>query len=196
MWVPTSICLWTSSTRISGKHAIRDSYNALHNFFVRNLNVEKPTLEIYVKELKMLAERHQDASIDRIKYLIKDLNGQSPKRGVLEDLKPCRILPVRNADGTTFLTNCGSVFAIVDRPILGRLFQDKVPILDFDPAEVHSLQPFLTSLDLDDHYMSCAVAESTSAENGSIDEDLSYKIRERASALTRSVLAYAIVYHP
>lgn len=146
-------------------------------------------MEMYINELKRLAELGQEASTDRVKCLIKDLNMQNPQKGMLDTLKSCRVLPIRQINGEITLLSCDSMFTVVDRPIIGRFFEGKLPVLDFDPAEIHSLQPFIKSLSLDNHYMSRTVADSTTADGGNINNELTETFQKRAFALTRYVLS-------
>ena len=184
-WCPPSSCLWTTSTRISGKAAISNDYDRLEDLFVRRLLVQKPTLSMYVHELKSLVDRDPCAPIERVKNLIMDINTHNPCSDALDDLKSSRVLPLRNTDGTLSLATSQVVFGIVDLPAHGEFFRGKLPLLDFQREEVYALQPFLISLGLRHHHMSEAVFEVTTADSGPENRDYSAKIQERAFAITR-----------
>jgi hypothetical protein len=186
-WHSTPSCLWTDATRISGKVAIANPYAQLQDFF-QALGVKAPSVDMFVEELKALADGERVPTIEEVKHFIDEINRREPREGTLEELKSLNILPVKGINGDVRLRKCRNPFAIVDRLEYGKAFQGKYAILQFSLEEVHELQPFLSALGLQDRYMSRIVEEKSTVQGGEWDRDLSDKFRQKANALFRYVL--------
>ena len=126
-------------------------------------------------------------TVDDVKSLTWQINSFSPSRKALEKLKTLPIFPVNAAS-----SGLGSVlrvqnekFLIIDRQPWADAFQGRINFLDFNLEEVRRLQPFLSSFDVENCYLSRAVAETSSFQG---------KDREQSRKRTRQVRsrAYAI----
>ena len=182
-WYSTSACLWAKATRIAQTVAIATEYAELQDFF-EGLGVKVPNIDTFIQEFKALAHGKR-ATIGEVKHLMLEINCREPKEGALEELKLLDILPVEEADDTVTLRSTRYNFSIVDRREYGNAFKGKAPILHFTMEEVHEMQPFLSALGLQGRYMSRIVEEKSMVEGGERDPDLSYKFRQKASALFR-----------
>lgn len=129
-------------------------------------------------------------TVEDVKSLIWQINSFSPTRKALEKLKFFSIFPVRKANGglgPAVLRPPNKSFSIIDRQSWADAFYDKIDVLDFNLEEVRKLQPFLSSFDLSDRYLSWAVAETSSFQG--VDPEQSWKrtrqLRNRAYAMAR-----------
>jgi len=163
--------------------AIATQYAELQDFF-HGLGVKVPNIDTFIQELKALAHGKR-ATIGEVKHLMFEINRREPKEGALEELKSLNILPVKQTNGTMKLRSTGYNFSIVDRREYGNAFEGKTPMLYFTMEEVHEMQLFLSALGLQGRYMSRIVEEKSMVEGGGRDPDLSYRFRQKASALFR-----------
>ncbi|KAK4695759.1 hypothetical protein P7C71_g2041, partial [Lecanoromycetidae sp. Uapishka_2] len=189
-WYPPSSCLWTESTRISGRVAIAGQYAALKFFFLHVLEVEEPNVSMLVEELKRLATSNEDSSITTIRALIDDIDCLGPDEDDLEDLTSCNFLPVRGTDGLVRLKNTTDVFAVVDRVEYEAAFKGRVAILDYSIEEAHRIRGFLTAVDLAGRRMSLLVEEVSTTDTSIKANHLTRKIRDQAYALFRCAVHY------
>lgn len=186
-WYKPSSCLWTSDTQISGQLGIREQYVGLEDFFIRYLGVEEPTIDTYIKELKLLTLGDDSPSITKVKSFIKEIGSRKPQQPILEPLKSYEFLPVRGFDGILTLKCVADDFVIVDRKHYGDAFRGIIPILDFSIEEVHNLAALILALGLADRYLSKAVRESSTVNSSYLDLVQSEEMRHKAYALFRHV---------
>jgi hypothetical protein len=184
-WCAPTSCLWAESTSIVDKLAIAAEYPDLKTFFVDNLQIDTPNVEMYIRELQRLEEEQGNASLERVKELISEINLREPRSEQLQPLLSLHILPVKDRKGSTKLKTPTDDFAIVDRLEYGDAFKGKLHTLDLTLEEVHTLRHFLKAMELEDRYMSRAVKEDTNVRGGSEDLALSNEFRERARAIYR-----------
>ena len=190
-WYKPSSCLWTADTQISGQVPIGEQFAGLGNFFVRYLGVEKPSIDTYIQELKLLISRNSPPPIRIVKSVIKEIGSWKPQQPALEPLKLLKFLPIRGHDGTLTLKCVTDDFVIVDRKKYGDAFRGITPILDFSIEEVHYLAAFILALGLSDRYMSKAVQECSTVNRSHLDQLQSEEVRHKAYALFRQVTNYA-----
>lgn len=180
-----SCCLWTSEARIAGKVSIMDVYADLEYFFREQLGVQMPDLAMLIQELKSRADGI--LSVQDAKELIKQINSMGPQTGSLEQLKELKILPVQMPNGVVNLQSTRDAFSIVDRDPLRKAFRGKISMLDYSLEEVRILRPFLSSLGLEDRFLSRTVTEESTARESSFDRVLTSEFRAKAYTLFRSV---------
>ena len=141
-----------------------------------------------VDELSRVAS--SKLTVDDVKSLIWQINSFSPSRKALEKLKPLTIFPVKAASSgldPVVLRVLNEKFLIIDRQPWADAFQGRIDFLDFNLEEVRKLQPFLSSFDLENCYLSRAVAE-TSSFQGEVREQSrkrTRQLRSRAYAMAR-----------
>ena len=140
---------------------------------------------MFVRELLRLTDERVGASFQQIKDLIYDINLCRPDLESLYELRPRRFLPIKSTNGQVTLGKITDKFAVIDHPQYGRIFESKVPVLDFDFEEIHKLRPFLYSLSLGDRFMSQMVRETSTADGSHKDTELSEKMREKSYAIFR-----------
>ncbi|KAL4935035.1 hypothetical protein BDV06DRAFT_229203 [Aspergillus oleicola] len=101
-------------------------------------------------------------------------------------------LPVRQPDGTFQLRRVTDAFFIADRIEYLDAFRDRVPMLDYSLEECRRFNGFLTSLGLEDRYLSTAVQEETFVDRPSDQRSsrLTSDFRRKASAIYRCILHY------
>lgn len=174
---------------IDGKTLILQSYpEELKPLFLGNLRIAPASLTTVVEELFTLAT--QQPTTQRVKQLIWAINGMKPRPSDLNTLSTCDFLPVRVsrhgvAQHIEFLA-CQSDFAIVDRIKLADIFEGHVDFLDFSLEDILQLEPFLTSLDLGDKYLSQVCREETDCQGeSSLDNRLTADFKIRAYDLLR-----------
>ena len=186
-WVPTSDCLWISSTHIPGKVALEAEYPNLSEFFVDKLRVPKQTLSTLVATLQDIAEGEQDADFDAIKHIILEASLLEPKRSDFSDWydESANILPIRLKDGEDVLRSSSHPFVIMDNREYAKLFKGQVDILAFSFEEIHDLKNFINALKIDNHYASRMVSENTSADDASREEGLTMDFQRKAGAFFR-----------
>jgi hypothetical protein len=171
-----------------GKVAILSQYGNLRDFFVGTLKVEIHDLRLLVDELRRVVTSNH--TVDDVKSLIWQINKFSPSRVSLQTLETLPILPVqmtsRGLDAVVLRVRAKK-FAINDRQLLAEMFQGRIDHLDFSLEEVRKLQPFLSSFDLEDRYLSRAVTETSSVQGdvGVISRERTRQVRSRAHALAR-----------
>jgi hypothetical protein len=156
--------------------------------FVGILKVKIPDLSMLVDELSRLVSLK--LKVNDVKSLIWQVNSFSPSRKDLEKLKSLPIFPVKITGGTSdpvVLRVRTEKFSINDRQPWADAFKGKIDFLDFALEDVRKLQPFLSSFDLGDRYLSRAVAEMSSfqGEVGERSKKLTTQLRGRAHALAR-----------
>ena len=95
-----------------------------------------------------------------------------PTRDDLKRLDNCKCFPVRSQPGIVNCISRSTDFAIIDRREYGALFTEKLNMLDFTLEEVHSIRTFLNGMGLEERYLSKAVKPKTSAEGGSLNQEL------------------------
>jgi hypothetical protein len=170
--------------------AITTQYAEFQDFFQR-LGVKAPSVDMFIKELKLVADGERAPTVREVRHFIDEINRREPRDGTLKELNQLNILPVKQANGQVALRNTGNDFSIIDRLEYAKAFKGKTPILHFSLEEVHELQPFLSGLGLQGRYMSRIVEEKSTVEGGARDPDLSDKFRQKAYALFRYVLVLA-----
>jgi hypothetical protein len=85
-WCAPTSCLWAESTSIVDKLAIAGEYPDLKTFFVDNLQIDTPNVEMYIRELQRLEEEQENASLKRVKELISEINLREPRSEQLQPL--------------------------------------------------------------------------------------------------------------
>ena len=186
-WYSPSQCLWTKSSQISGKFAIREQYETLERFFLDVLGVAKPDIGMLVGELKSIII-HQP-NIDKVKELIWGINAMGPRTENFDEIRQLGVLPIQLQNGKVELRSVTTDFALVDRANYASDFKGQISLLDFSLGQVHRLKPFLTAFGLDDRLLSKLVQETSNVEGRSFATRLTNEFRQKASAFFRSVLA-------
>jgi hypothetical protein len=129
-------------------------------------------------------------TVDDVKSLIWQINHFSPSRKAVEKLKTLPIFPVKTAGrglDPAVLRGRNEKFSIIDRQPWADVFQGRIDFLDFNLEEVRKLQPFLSSFELENCYLSRAVAEVSSFQ-GEVREqsrNRTRQLRSRAYAMAR-----------
>lgn len=181
-WLPPSACLWIDEKiRISGKASISKVYVSLEAFFTQSLEVSRPEISTYVKELQSAAGRVDH--VDEIRNLMRYISSMAPKTSSVQSLRKSSIFPVRLPDGTLQLSNAEADFAIADRQEHYDAFSSEVIMLAFSLHEIRDCGDFLQAMDLGKRYTSKAVEEQSSESGSRLDQTLTDFFRQRAYAL-------------
>ena len=183
-WFSASTCLWTESTSIQNKTAIATAFPSLQGLFVDILGVKKPTVHMYIRELKILASK-STPKIDDIKALIMEINMHKPKQKDLEILKESQFVPVKPADKPVVLMHPGDSFAIVDREEYAEIFCNIAPTFDFDMRNVGVLKPFIEAFGWNKKYLSNCVHEKSTFRSATPSSSLTADFHARALAIFR-----------
>ncbi|KAE8310815.1 hypothetical protein BDV41DRAFT_566266 [Aspergillus transmontanensis] len=171
-WLTPASCVWADAQRIGEKYGISTVYPELEDFFRGTLNVQVPTTETYIEQLRILAS-HDPENVAEIKNAIDKMVALSPRPNDLEGLHEIAFLTVKMPSGSVELLRPTDTFFIADRIEYRSTFQGKVPILDFSLEEVRRLDRLLKSLSLEDRYISRVVQEKTMVEQPSPEPCLS-----------------------
>jgi hypothetical protein len=170
--------------QIDGMAIVSNSYpDDLKIFFLERLRISPASLSTLVEELEYLALG--DPSVANVKEMIWAINAMEPKRGDLDSLLACSILPVRMLESghnyNTSFQSCQTDFVIIDRTKLAEIFDGHAAFLDFTLEEVQQLYPFLHALGLEKKYLSLTCHEETACdENGLLDTNLTAAFHQRA----------------
>jgi hypothetical protein len=124
-------------------------------------------------------------TVDEVKSLLWQINSFSPTRKSLEKLKILPIFPVKEASrgsDAAVLRARNEKFLIIDRQPWADAFRGRIDFLDFNLEEVRKLQPLLSCFDLENYYLSRAVAETSSFQG---------EVRERSRKRTRQLRSRA-----
>ena len=187
-WFAPSQCLWNSPVPIQGKAIIGNAYpDGLKPFLVERLKIAPAVLSTIVEGLCSLARGNP--SLAKVKEMLWAINNMDPRKGDLESMVECSILPVRGdrsgSESVTF-RNCHDNFVVTDRVKLGEVFRGHIGFLDFSLEEVRQLNPFLQALNLDKKFLSLVCKTRTACtEERVLDARLTTKFRDRAYALLR-----------
>lgn len=181
-------CVWTDAAKLGTKFGLKNEYPELEGFFCDALSIPAPNATNYIEELKELITHHP-VDLAHIKEIFTRLNTLIPSAEEVRGLHDLEFLPVRSPDSGVRLLRVADTFFIADRIEYTRLFQGKVPTLDFSLKECHRYRPLLRSLGLNDRYMSVAVQEETFVDQPSQEHSprLTRQFRRRAHAIYRYV---------
>ena len=124
--------------------------------------------------------------LQAIRDLIKELNSFAPRAPALDRLIGAPILPVKGTDGIIKLFKTTDAFAIGDRVHYSELFANKIPVIDYNMEDTHRLESFLSSLGLEDRYMSRLVQERSMVGSASKHVKLSDRLKIKAYSILRS----------
>jgi hypothetical protein len=189
--VSISSCVWSKDSQIPGKVSISSQYRDLRDFFVGTLKVKIHDLDMLVDELgRVVSSNHTVHIVDDVKSLIWQINNFSPSSEALDNLRTLPVFPVKTARrglDPVVLRARNENFSIIDRQPWAEAFHGKIDLLDFKLEEVRKLQPFLSSLGVENRYLSRAVSETSSLQ-GEIREqsrERTRQLRSRAHALAR-----------
>ena len=182
VWHHRSACLWVEATNISDKIAISSFYHKLKGFFVEMLDIQQPSLDMFVTDLINKASR-QRVSVEGVKDLIADINALRPGPGDLERLREVSFVPVRYPSGGVQLCTPSSHFAIANSVELSAMFSDSAPILDLDLVQVHRHLPFIDAMGWGNRFMSECIQEASDPGQASLTIDRTMDFRNRAFAL-------------
>lgn len=147
--------------------------------------MKKPTLMIYIEELRDIVVTGVDPSIEHLRSLIDEISLRRPSKVHLAVLAPLKFLPVKLAGSSPFLYARDDQFALADRVEYGNIFKDTVTILDYTIEGNRLLRPFIEALGLEDRYMSVIVGEKSLAEDPFLDADATKDMKLKAYALFR-----------
>jgi hypothetical protein len=138
---------------------LSEEYKGLETLFVDFLGVKNPCASYE----KLLHCEPISASIDTVKEMLLTLSAIITEKGRTLDPAPAlskKILPVRGKDGKVRLCTTDTDFYIIDRPQLN-VFRNIIPVLDFSLSDMALLIPFLEWAELEHHYLSWNVKESS-----------------------------------
>ncbi|KAF2173314.1 hypothetical protein M409DRAFT_17255 [Zasmidium cellare ATCC 36951] len=189
-WYKPSECLWTSTTKISGKIVLSDQndhYKDLRDFFIKSVGVRLLTLRMVYDEL---IHSSNGKSADELKSTIRSLNALLLTDNESLDPKPLLqqpIFAVRHGNGSSEKVSVATDFAIPDREDLASHFKNKVTMLAYSLEEIVRLRPFLEWAGLTTRYLSVSVKENTSVVDGGAREILrsDRDLKRKAHALLR-----------
>lgn len=191
IWVAPHSCVWAEASNVGGQYGIGAVYPDLAGLFTEKLHIKAPTIATYIEQLRLLAVEDNARQPVEIKRAIKCINDLSPTGETLDGMMQLSCLPVRAPGSTIRLMSPSEVFFVPDRREYEKLFEGKVPILDFSLEEIHALRPFLNGLGVTDRYMSVAVKETTKVQRPSEtpSKELSHAFRAKSKAFYRYVMS-------
>lgn len=188
-WLKPSECLWNCSVQISGLVPLEPIFPNLKAFFVDVLQVRLMDVNVLIQQLAALA-RIGGSNTDEVKRImlgIGQILGSKPETKVqkahMDTLKKTAFLPVRSASGGEMLSVAES-FCINDHERYGKIFGDRVRMLDFEYADLTSLHPFFERLELTDRYISRLVSVHTTVESPEFSEHFTNFVRSCAYVLS------------
>ncbi|KAF5497161.1 hypothetical protein CGCS363_v008052 [Colletotrichum siamense] len=188
-WHRPSECLWSNSTKLSGRVSLNEEFEDLEVFFIDFLGVKPLDLSMAIDDLKNVATR-ASATSSEIKDLIWAVNSLLPavqKPPSPRDVLKTKIFPIAYPNGRVTVRTATTGFCIIDRESLKYSFRNKVNFLDFTLEQVARLRPFLEWTHLEDRYLSRCVKEITSFHGGPATPmtNPQRQIRNRAHELLR-----------
>jgi hypothetical protein len=161
----------------------------LRDFFVRKLGVIMMSANVLTQELTT-ASKPSEKYPGPIKGLMIALGqalsadpNDKVSKGNLQALKKTTFLLVRKP-GKYFFHSINSEFLVNDHERYGNAFFDKINLLDFTFAELTSLHPLFSLLDLESRYLSKHVETRTVVNSSMKNDDLTDHLRQRAYALS------------
>ena len=135
---------------------------------------------------EVLAVAYQEMPrIQALKDLFKELNSFGPRAPALDRLKDAPVIPVKGTDGLIRLVKATDAFAIVDRLQYLKLFDNKIPVMDYGREDTHKLESLISALGLGGRYMSRLVQELSMVNQASNHVALSGSIKRRAYSIFR-----------
>lgn len=187
-WYQPKACVWASAPKIGTQFGISAAYARLENFFLQGLSIQSPTTDNYVEQLKILSQK-RSPNISDINTAIGNINQMFRTNTELNSIQSLKCLPVRMTNGDTKLESVESQFFIADRVEYKSIFQSKVPILDYSLEEIHTLNPFLKALGLENRFMSSIIEEITTVEHQDSEPSVSLTrtFRRKSKHFTRYV---------
>jgi hypothetical protein len=138
---------------------LSEEYKGLEDFFVGFLGIKEPCASYE----KLLQCEPTSASIDTVKEMLLTLSAVIMENGGTLGPAPLlskKILPVRGKDGKVRLCTADADFYIIDRSHLD-VFRNAIQVLDFSVCDIARLVPFLEWAELESHYLSWNVKESS-----------------------------------
>lgn len=172
---------------MDGKTSIQHIYRSskeLEEMFVQGLQVPKPSLEMHVATLRALAKTNVPVSaIVEVMAHISEL--KRPEGELRQKLQNLNIFPVRQRNGMISRTSLSVEFAIIDKSIYRRRFDDLICVLDFDDHQFWRTSGFLIACGLRSQFMSECVMETTGASNPTPFVEKTQEIRSKAYAFLR-----------
>ncbi|KAK2034152.1 hypothetical protein LX32DRAFT_722382 [Colletotrichum zoysiae] len=188
-WHKPSQCVWSNTTKLSGRVSLNDEYGDLGVFFVEFLGVKPLDLSMAIDDLKKIATRPSTTSSE-IKESIWVVNSLLSSVSTLpssRDVLKSRIFPIAYPDDRFTVETVAKEFFIVDRESLRSSFETKVKFLDFTLEQVARLRPFIEWTHLEERYLSRRVKEITSFHGGAaaLITNPQRQIQNRAHALLR-----------
>lgn len=161
-------------------------YADLEEVFVNKLNITAPTIENYVEQIRLLA-MEEETNFNELKMAMVSLHYMRPEKKDLEPLEHVKFLPIKQLDGTVDLGSKDEEFFILDREGYRRLFHHKLPMLHLSLEEARQIHPLLSTLELDDRYLSFAIKENTAVHHQSPNPsaNLTQEFQQKARAVYR-----------
>ncbi|KAK2046278.1 hypothetical protein LZ31DRAFT_593285 [Colletotrichum somersetense] len=188
-WHKPSQCVWSNTTKLSGRVSLNDEYEDLGVFFVEFLGVKPLDLSMAIDDLKMIAKRPSTTSseIKESIWVVNSLLSSVPKPPSSLDVVKSPIFPIAYPDDRSTVETVATEFCIVDRESLRSSFETKVKFLDFTLEQVARLRPFIEWTHLEERYLSRRVKEITSFHGGAaaLITNPQRQIQNRAHALLR-----------
>jgi hypothetical protein len=148
---------------------------------VNILGILEPTIEMHIESLIKACEAPEK---DIIKVAILGVAAFKPNKKQLKEVLQLACFPV-SSDGVLTWKKASADFAIIDRREYGKLFVDKISLLDFTLEEVHQMQFFLEPLDLFKNRLSLMVKEKTEAKDGVLEHNITRNFQKKAYAICR-----------
>jgi len=191
-WLSLADCVWRFPLCFRSRttlYPVYESYEGIHKFFAKLGLKEAPTVGDVVVELKYFSQGWMDRSI--AKALLQELNGcLSSERdsSELHTIKDLMVIPVLVRQGDSeqiqFLNCIQSGWFIADTTRLRKCFEQMVPLLDFEPAELESISLVLEQLDLSKLKLSTLVEQKHLIRGQPIlNLDLTIKLKEKTAYL-------------
>ncbi|QSS52986.1 hypothetical protein I7I53_00094 [Histoplasma capsulatum var. duboisii H88] len=163
LWVGPESCVWAEAPKIGGKYGISAAYSQHQALFQGLLDIQVPTINNYVAQLKMLASDATSRAID-FKTAMYSIHSMCPKAGDIEDLRDLQFLPVQMPNGNIEILRPVDTFFFSDTLEYQSTFHGKAPLLKISLEEHRKLYRVLEALGLEDRYISTIVEERVVVE--------------------------------
>jgi hypothetical protein len=185
-WYSPEQCIWASFS-IGDKIGISNVYPDMESFFVKELQVQRPSIRCYISRIQHLCK--DKGNVAEVIEALRHINNLGPTDSDLDCLELINFLPIEGPQEEFYWGSVASDFFIIDRDGWPMLFYGEVPTLQFRVAEVLELAPLLESLGLENRFISVCAARKTSVSEMPLQPSpqLTTDFRQRSSGLSRCV---------
>ncbi|KAF9772366.1 hypothetical protein IL306_009945 [Fusarium sp. DS 682] len=199
-WYKLSECVWSKDGASKDEICLENLYPDLSPLFVSFLGLPKMSASLTYQRLLDVKQTVQPiADIKNLLWsLLESLIANPGSSDVFADnIRACRVFPVKAPDGTVQPMSALVDFCINDRPVYAAALKDKISFLDFSVEEVHRLKPVIEWFRLGNRYLSNSVTvKATVDETQAVkDTTITQDIISKAAAFA-NIAAHFSDGHP